>query len=523
MRTKMNGQAKRCGKDRRSLLYFSTFLMMILLMLVGRAQASADTRPVITVTPRVSTAQVGDTVTFDYSVTGISQYQKISALISYYADEDLSQYGGAKSVKISGLSGSFSYTVTAGYGVKATIYLTDTLGQSNSADSSIVRISSFTAPDPVITVTPRVSTARIGDTVTFDYSITGLDSYQQLFALVSVYGDEELSQYSDAKSYTITSLSGSFSYTVTAGFGIKAEIYLKDLISNSYTAESSIVRVTNFSTPDPIITVTPRVSTAQVGDTVTFDYSVTGIDSYRDLFAFVTVYADEELSEEGSATSYSISGLQGSFSYEVTAGYGIYGTVYVTDSIGVTRFVRSSVVRIESDLPPVPVLNISAEVTRTIPGETVTFDYWVTDVNSYQNLKARIYLYRSENATSPALVRTVALSGLTGNFAYNVSSGAGVYAKLILTDSAYEEYTCESSVVQILPLPEFTLPGSLTKIEEEAFQNVSVDSVYIPANVTYIGTNAIPRGTIIFGDAGSYAISWAARNSYQYYVMNGAH
>ena len=58
---------------------------------------------------------------------------------------------------------------------------------------------------------------------------------------------------------------------------------------------------------------------------------------------------------------------------------------------------------------------------------------------------------------------------------------------------------------------------------EEAFQNVSVDSVYIPANVTYIGTNAIPRGTLIFGDAGSYAISWAARNNYPYYVMNGAH
>ena len=365
MSTMMNGQVKRRDKDRRSLLYFSAFLMMILLMISGKAQASADTRPVITVTPRVSTAQVGDTVTFDYSVTGISQYQKIFALISYYADEDLSQYGGAKSVKISGLSGSFSYTVTAGYGVKATIYLTDTLGQSNSADSSVVRISSFTAPDPVITVTPRVSTARIGDTVTFDYSITGLDSYQQLFALVSVYGDEELSQYSDAKSYNITSLSGSFSYTVTAGFGIKAEIYLKDLISNSYTGESSIVRITNFSTPDPVITVTPRVSTGKVGD-------------------------------------------------------------------------------------------------------TVTFDYWVTDVDSYRNLIARIYLYRSENTSSPTLVRTVALSGLTGSFTYSVSSGAGVYAELILTDNAYEEYTCESSAVQILPLPEFTLPGGLMKIEEEA-------------------------------------------------------
>ena len=156
----------------------------------------------------------------------------------------------------------------------------------------------------------------------------------------------------------------------------------------------------------------------------------------------------------------------------------------------------------------------------------MTFDYWVTDVDSYRNLKARIYLYRSENATSPALVRTVALSGLTGSFAYNVSSGDGVYAELILTDNAYDEYTCESSVVQTLPLPEFMLPGSLTKIEEEAFQNVSVDSVYIPASVTYIGTNAIPHGTFIFGDAGSYAISWAALNNYQYYVyyvMKGAH
>ena len=513
-------QSKEQLQVKRTLPYFFYLLMLILLLTVGRMDAFADS-PVITVTPRVSTASIGDTVTFDYSVTGVSQYRKISALISYYADEDLTEYGGAKSISISRLSGSFSYTVTAGYGVMGTVYLTDTLGQTTSADSSIVLISSFSAPDPVITVAPRVSTARIGDSVTFDYSITGLDSYQQLFALVSVYGDEELSQYSDAKSFSISSLSGSFSYTVTAGFGIVAEIYLKDLISNSFMQRSSIVRITDFSTPDPVITVTPRVMTAKIGDTVTFDYSVSGIDSYQDLFAFVSVYSNEGLTEDGGATYYSISGYSGSFSYLVTAGYGICGTVYVTDSIGVTHSVRSDVVRIESDPPPTPVLAVSPDTIKTISGETITFDYSILDIDSYRSLKAYIYLYPDENWSSPVLTTSVPLYGLVGSFIYRVSSGYGVYSELYLLADDDQEYTCESSVVQILPLPEFMLPDNLQRIETEVFHDVPVKSMYIPAGVTYIGPDAIPSGTFIFAEDNSYAANWAWRNNYQYYLLNG--
>ena len=105
-------------------------------------------------------------------------------------------------------------------------------------------------------------------------------------------------------------------------------------------------------------------------------------------------------------------------------------------------------------------------------------------------------------------------------------------------------FTLDITIDEIIPMdePDLILPESLTVVEEEAFMNTSASVVSIPDKVTSIGERAfygssllrqvyIPSSVttigdesfsncaeslIVYGEAGSYAESWADENEYMF-------
>lgn len=66
------------------------------------------------------------------------------------------------------------------------------------------------------------------------------------------------------------------------------------------------------------------------------------------------------------------------------------------------------------------------------------------------------------------------------------------------------------------------LPESLAKIGTQAFFNSQIKSITIPANVTYISSDAFLQCynlTTIYGEAGSYAETWANANGYNFIAI----
>ena len=78
-----------------------------------------------------------------------------------------------------------------------------------------------------------------------------------------------------------------------------------------------------------------------------------------------------------------------------------------------------------------------------------------------------------------------------------------------------------SSMITVIPakcfldcrkISEVSIPSTVRKIGEQAFLGTSLEKITIPSSVTEIGVLAVNNGTIIKGETGSYAQTWARQN-----------
>ena len=126
-------------------LFFLTkpliFALVFCSLFMWESEISAvAVEPQITITPRSESAILGDAIVFDYSISGISEYENLYASFSIYKDEGLnnSQSSSNWNLHLSEVSGTFEFKPPFGYGVRATINITDKDGHWYSKDSIII-------------------------------------------------------------------------------------------------------------------------------------------------------------------------------------------------------------------------------------------------------------------------------------------------------------------------------------------------------------------------------------------------
>ena len=75
-------------------------------------------------------------------------------------------------------------------------------------------------------------------------------------------------------------------------------------------------------------------------------------------------------------------------------------------------------------------------------------------------------------------------------------------------------YLSADSPVALVTVPSsyIILPSDLTAAEDEAFLNIRADAVIVPPGAVFIGANAFPAGTRIYGIGSSAAMTWADEN-----------
>ena len=123
--------------------------------------------------------------------------------------------------------------------------MTDANGQWFYVCSDEVNINDYVPRTPVITVVPRVTTANIGDIVTFDYSIAGIDEYSYLKAAMIIQTGEDEWQSAGTNDIRLTSLTGSFEFEIKYGYALYAQVSVTDTNGQWFYASSAEIPVTN--------------------------------------------------------------------------------------------------------------------------------------------------------------------------------------------------------------------------------------------------------------------------------------
>jgi len=246
---------------------------------LGNPVTDTDTADVDVISPAITIekspdsqqARAGDTVTFDITVTNTGDVGLTGVAVTDVVAPDCDSVIGALGV---GASSSYSCSMTAGavdFTNTADVTGDDPLGNPvtglDTADVDVV--------NPAITVdkTPDTQQALVGDTVTFDITVTNTGDV----GLTDIEVTDTLAPNCDNTFASLAAGAGeTYTCTMTAGaadFTNTADVTADDPLGNPVTAtDTADVGVVN-----PAITIekSPDSQQALAGDTVSFDITVT--------------------------------------------------------------------------------------------------------------------------------------------------------------------------------------------------------------------------------------------------------
>jgi uncharacterized repeat protein (TIGR01451 family) len=239
--------------------------------------------PAITVskTANVDTAQVGETITYTYVVTntGDVSLSNVTAVDNKLGAVTL---GTTSLTKGKSTSGTLSYTVQESDLPGPLDNTVDVSGDSplgtTVTDSKSLLVALTSTPAIAVSKTADVISAWVGDTITYTYVVTntGDVSLHNVTAVDNQLGAVTLGTTSLAPG---ASTGGTLTYTVLAG-DLPGPLVNEVIVTGDSQASGSVisddtVSVTLTSSPAIAVSKTANVTSAEVGDTITYTYVVT--------------------------------------------------------------------------------------------------------------------------------------------------------------------------------------------------------------------------------------------------------
>ena len=195
-----------------------------------------------------------------------------------------------------------------------------------------------------ITITSAITTAEAGSTVTVDYTYTSTNASNYIYCGLNLYTETTWESFvvggEAAQSGAGTEVTGSISFTIPSSTALTADlaslenykisIEMKEdtnwtLLADDYpTTELTIVAAGTPSTDS--IKITPAITTAEVGSTITVNYKYTSTAPSNYIYCAINTYSDETFDVwkatvvSGEATASSAgTDVTGSFSFTIPA------------------------------------------------------------------------------------------------------------------------------------------------------------------------------------------------------------
>ena len=284
-----------------------------------------------------------------------------------------------------------------------------------------------------------------------------------------------------------------------------------------------LLAVVSYASADqPLITITPKQGTVNIGDEAIFQYKIQNYNQFVSaevgLGIFYTGYMEDPVYSDFDEDSFMpLAAGSGSFSYQVEYGFGICAQIRITDGTGTVHTGYSTIVTVYGYDPDEPQILITPRSALADVGDTVYFDYEVLDIYEFQSLKARIGI-----CTDPELIYyddfgpwiDIPGDSTYGWVEYKVTSGSGIAVEFQLTDMSGQTWSFLSETIPVAS-PTLILPEGLKRIETNAFAgDMPFEAVRIPANVSFIADDAFGNREqlIIYGTPGTEAEAFANRH-----------
>jgi uncharacterized repeat protein (TIGR01451 family) len=393
--------------------------------------------PAITVikTADLSTAEVGQTITYTYHVTntGSVYLNNISA-----SDDRLGVIALSKTALTpnEGTNGALTYTVVVGDlpgPLTNTVVVTGTplVGDDVNATDDL-SITLHSSPSITVIKTADVSSAQVGQTITFTYRVTNTGNVSLTNLSAS---DDRLGAITLSKTTLIPNdgTSGTLTYTVVAG-DLPGPLINTVVVTGTPPVGDDVNATDDLSITlhrGPAITVikTADVSSAEVGQTITYTYRVTNTGSVNlnnisasdDRLGAIALGKTTLTPNEGTSGTLTHTVVAGDLPGPLTNTVVVTGTPPVGDDVNDTDDLSITL----HSSPAITVIK-TADVNSAQVGQTITYTYRVTntgDVNltnlsAFDDRLGAIVLGKTTLApnegTSGALTYTVVAGDLPG-------------------------------------------------------------------------------------------------------------
>ena len=178
--------------------------------------------------------------------------------------------------------------------------------------------------------------------------------------------------------------------------------------------------------------------------------------------------------------------------------------------------------RVSDYVPIIPKIIITPRVNAANIGDTVWFDYSITNIEEYESIQASLSVFTNEEMTSMQSGTDKWLNSLSGSTSFQIKYGYGIQARISIQDSNGQWFNKNSTTVFISNTPVFCLPSYLQKIEAGAFEGIAAKNILIPESVREIDTHAFSPGVTIYAKENSFAATWAKNNGFDVVYISGS-
>jgi len=486
------------------------------------------------------TAQIGQPFTVEYEIKGGSgQYEDI-----YYGMDEVTEHccindnyqGGA----LNSAKGSFTVVPESGESIDVNVSCKDKVTGIIWCENYSTKIPCMPNQSIPVTLAVGTDTIALNEEFSFSYLVGGDNEIESAraevwsFARNDTYPDCVLTQTIDNKAGTIT-------YIPRIGDQLYIAVRGKDKAGEPFYVKTERLLVDTQSGYEPVtVEYTFPSETVQIGQPFTVGYEIKGgSGQYEDIY-----YGMDEVTEHccindnyqgGALTS-----AKGSFTIVPESGESIDVNVSCKDSV-------TGIVWCENYSSKITCTsNQSIPATITVGSETISlkkefsFNYSIGGSEEIESARAEVWVF-ARNDTYPDCVLDQNITSKVGTITYTPLAGNQLYIAIRGKDTSGAPFYVKTGRIEVsatdTPNWAFCLPTGITTIDDNAFEGISAEAVYIPSGcesigkeafkdssisaiyipstVESIGDNAIPKDAIIYTPANSPASIWAAENGFE--------
>ena len=506
-------------------------------------------------------AQIGQPFTVSYEISGGSgEYEEISwgmdEVTEHCCINDNYQGG-----ELTGAKGTFTLVPESGETIDVNVSCTDKLTKKSWCENYSQKITCLPSASINAEINNVPSVISQDEPFSFNYVITGTNNISEARAEVWVFTRNET--YPDCLlQESITALEGTITYTPKAGNQLYIAVRGKDSDSKPFYVKTDRLHIGSSTGEAPIINGDADVNCyinmpgngllAQGGEvwqnSMVIDVSVENASYFTDNYPGTSptwsikqkkgntlnlrTWTDSR-NYRGELTS--IPTQAGDSTFEITCNWGNKSTVK-TITIHCVDFTW-----------PTGLINID-DTVHTYVGASLSFNPQITPANwevpGYPQLRWGF----DDEADTFALtvptkkdVSTDPYVDINDRKDLRIKAEGTYESTYVITSDRVSVGRLVTFIIDKEPKWTFTLPADLTAIEDNAFEEIAAEAVYIPdgcksvgnsafANsnisviyvpdsVTEIGTDAFPSNVFIYTPANSSAAKWAADHDFKDYQI----